>query len=94
MDIEGKKMWFKAKSIGWGWTPVTWEGWAVTAIYAFLVASMVYSYLYFMEDVIALDEIIRNLIILSVFILIVTGCMIYICYKYGENPGRFKLWKK
>ena len=24
-----KKLWFKAKKYGWGWYPVTWQGWAV-----------------------------------------------------------------
>jgi hypothetical protein len=23
------RLWFKAKRYGWGWTPCTWEGWAV-----------------------------------------------------------------
>ena len=25
-----RRLWFKAKTYGWGWTPATWEGWAVT----------------------------------------------------------------
>ena len=24
-----KQLWFRAKSYGWGWTPITWQGWAV-----------------------------------------------------------------
>ena len=32
--LEGKWMseryWFRPKSIGYGWTPITWEGWAIT----------------------------------------------------------------
>ncbi|MAF79774.1 hypothetical protein CL629_01710 [bacterium] len=28
-----KKLWFKARSFGWGWTPVSKEGWLVTIIY-------------------------------------------------------------
>lgn len=34
-------MWFRAKRDGWGWTPATWQGWAVTGIYAALVAGWV-----------------------------------------------------
>jgi hypothetical protein len=26
------RVWFKAKTYGWGWTPSTWEGWAVTIV--------------------------------------------------------------
>ena len=30
--------WFKRKLFGWGWTPVTWQGWLVTvALIAFVV---------------------------------------------------------
>jgi len=25
----GKKMWFRMKHYGWGWVPISWEGWAV-----------------------------------------------------------------
>jgi amino acid transporter len=28
-----KKLWFKAKRYGYGWTPATWQGWAVVIIY-------------------------------------------------------------
>ena len=24
------RYWFRPKSFGYGWTPITWEGWAVT----------------------------------------------------------------
>ena len=33
-----KKLWFKAKRFGWGWYPVSPEGWLVTIIYAGLLA--------------------------------------------------------
>lgn len=29
-----KKLWFRAKNYGWGWTPSSWQGWLVLAIYA------------------------------------------------------------
>jgi hypothetical protein len=33
-----KHPWFgPKKTFGWGWTPVTWEGWFVTAICASIV---------------------------------------------------------
>lgn len=28
-----KGLWFKRKLYGWGWTPVTWQGWLVTLIF-------------------------------------------------------------
>ena len=24
------RVWFRAKRYGWGWTPCTWRGWAIT----------------------------------------------------------------
>jgi hypothetical protein len=30
----GKPAWFRPKLIGWGLKPVTWQGWAYTAIWA------------------------------------------------------------
>ena len=27
------ELWFRAKRYGWGWTPATWQGWAVTVLF-------------------------------------------------------------
>jgi hypothetical protein len=36
----GKKLWFAPRRWGgWGWTPVTWEGWAVVVV--FIVALVI-----------------------------------------------------
>jgi len=35
-----KKIWFKRKLYGWGWTPATWQGWLVIAIYFLIVVSI------------------------------------------------------
>lgn len=32
-----KDYWFKRKLFGWGWTPVTWQGWLVTMAFIILV---------------------------------------------------------
>ncbi len=32
-------LWFKRRRYGWGWTPVTWQGWAVLACYVALVVA-------------------------------------------------------
>ncbi len=31
--MKTNKLWFRAKSYGWGWTPCSWEGWVVLLIY-------------------------------------------------------------
>ncbi|MFA6520388.1 MAG: hypothetical protein WCT44_02140 [Candidatus Paceibacterota bacterium] len=41
-NIQGnkkvKKLWFKRRMYGWGWMPISWEGWAVTIIYILSLA--------------------------------------------------------
>lgn len=32
-----KTLWFKRKTYGWGWTPVTWQGWGITIGYIVLL---------------------------------------------------------
>ena len=29
--------WFKRKLYGWGWTPATWQGWLVLAVFVVLM---------------------------------------------------------
>lgn len=36
-----KGYWFKAKPFGWGWTPVTWQGWLVILVYIALILALV-----------------------------------------------------
>jgi len=33
METKKEHLWFKRKSYGWGWTPCSWQGWTVTAMY-------------------------------------------------------------
>lgn len=68
-----KKLWFKAKTYGWGWYPVSWEGWLVIFIWViFFSLSIINTRNEWPERLI--------IIILSVSVLI------YICYKKGEKP--------
>jgi len=32
-----QQKWFKRKTYGWGWTPSTWQGWTIAALYIVLV---------------------------------------------------------
>jgi len=71
--IDMKYKWFKAKRYGWGWYPCSWEGWLVLSAWLIL----------FVFSMIKMDhEWLKNII----FIFIITGILIYICYKTGEKP--------
>jgi hypothetical protein len=67
--------WFKRKLYGWGWVPVTWQGWLV--ILAFVLALI-----YIVEVFLRSEQIIEYFISLIIAIVI----MIYIAYKKGEKP--------
>ena len=68
------KQWFKAKRYGWGWYPVTWQGWAMLLIFCVLIA----------QEVTALNKgfSFMHLFTLTVWII----CIISICYQTGEKP--------
>jgi hypothetical protein len=69
-----KKFWFKAKCYGWGWYPSSWEGFLVLLVWFIL----------FVLSLKLMDhEWLKNMIV----IFIITGIMIWICYKKGEKPG-------
>ena len=71
-DKEEKK-WFKRKLYGWGWTPCTWQGWVAILVWVVL----------FIFGVAKMDhEWFKNLIV----IFIMTGALIWLCYKKGERP--------
>ena len=35
----GKPNWFRSKAFGWGLTPITWQGWAYTAVWGGLLVA-------------------------------------------------------
>jgi hypothetical protein len=36
MSIDPRQPWFGRKRFGWGWTPRTWQGWGVVALFVLL----------------------------------------------------------
>lgn len=75
-----KKLWFKAKTYGWGWTPVTWQGWLILAIYLFCVA-------HYARDVGSQGmPTIHRFAYFFVGLGGLTSLLVWICYKKGERP--------
>ena len=75
-----KNLWFKAKRYGWGWYPVTWQGWLILAIYTVII-------LWNFKDIDAKSHSASD----TVFgvlprVIIAIGILIWICYKTGEKP--------
>jgi len=74
-----KKLWFRAKKYGWGWTPVTWQGWLATGLYTLAIAIIV--------AVIGDGFESRGGVTTFFFLLfLITLPFIYICIEKGEKP--------
>lgn len=73
------KLWFKRKLYGWGWTPVTREGWTVTAVYIFLVFAAAFT----IDEYSPAREVMFTFILPTVLL---TATFIRIAYKKGEKP--------
>lgn len=68
-----KKLWFKRKLYGYGWTPCSWQGWLVVFIWV----------VFFVIAMSNLDhESFKNIL----FIVLSTAVLVLISYKKGEKP--------
>ncbi len=80
--VSAKKVWFKAKKYGWGWTPATWEGWVLVGLYAGLcVLAGIYLLPHSDEEL--------GVVYLTafwLFIISLTSFLIGISYLKGETP--------
>ncbi len=70
-----KKLWFKRRWYGWGWYPVTWQGWIV--VLGFILAVIVLAFSTLPEE-----NLTCYFISLGILILV----LILICLKKGEKP--------
>ncbi len=76
---NSKEVWFKRKTYGWGWTPATWQGWAITLMYIVLL----------ILSALTIDENspTREVVFTFVFpIVLLTVAFFRIAYKKGEKP--------
>ncbi|NCT55451.1 hypothetical protein GW755_01255 [bacterium] len=74
-----KHLWFKRKLFGWGWTPVTWQGWLLVAVYLTVV-------LFLSSKINAQSSVIDTVYYLWLPIIFFTFIFIVIAIKKGEKP--------
>lgn len=84
-----KKLWFKAKTYGWGWTPSSWEGWLATLVYVVAETGLV---IWFIKKIEFLQaqvnpEYTSSIIIFIAGVLILISALITLCIKRGEKPS-------
>ena len=76
---NGKTIWFKRRLYGWGWRPVTWQGWALLGLWLALDVFFALS----------VDENSPPREVFFTFILpvtLLTAALIHICFVVGERP--------
>lgn len=74
------KLWFKAKNYGWGWYPITWEGWTVIIVYILFIV-------YRGNTVSKLFDTQTSFVFRYFFeVLFLTIPLLTVCYLKGERP--------
>jgi catechol 2,3-dioxygenase-like lactoylglutathione lyase family enzyme len=73
-------LWFRRKTYGWGWTPITWQGWSVTAFFVAipLFIKLLTKFLNFSNNL-------QNFFVFASLPLI-SVALIIVCLRYGEKP--------
>jgi len=72
--------WFKRKLFGWGWTPVTWQGWLVIL---FFIIFLIKNGLNLSSEIVPTDT---ELFWFFTRIILAIIVLILICYRFGEKP--------
>ena len=75
-----KKLWFKRKSYGYGWTPSSKEGWLTVIIY--VVSNVVNFYAITDQSSTPYDTV----VVYVAGLLVSTTVLIFICIAKGEKP--------
>lgn len=70
---DPKQLWFRAKRYGWGWFPVTWQGW-LTVLIAVVLIILVSS----TRDPTTME--------FYVAIAVIVILLLYVSYTKGERP--------
>lgn len=74
------KLWFKAKTYGWGWTPVTWEGWVATLAYA---VAIIWIFSRADRDTVTNGEMFAAV---ALPFTLATLAFLFVAYRTGERP--------
>lgn len=74
------KIWFRAKTYGWGWYPVTWQGWLIIA--GFILIDVL-NFLRLDATSHSSSDTLRPFIIETAMMTVV---LIIICWRTGEKP--------
>ena len=81
MKQAKKDYWFRAWSYGWGWVPVTWQGWTIIAVFILVV-------LVYVGIIDSISPSISDTVIIAApSVVLLSLLLTFICYKTGEHSG-------
>lgn len=73
MEYDKNKVWFPAKTFGWGWgLPICWQGWVVLALYLVLLPFGAAQ---------------LNFEWRAVYVFFLSAGFIFVCWLKGEKPS-------
>jgi hypothetical protein len=81
--MASSKLWFKARKYGWGWTPITWEGWVLVGVYLIFCILAGVLLIPNFDDEIGVVYITA----FGLFIISLTSFLVGISYRKGEAPA-------
>jgi len=79
MQESREGLWFKRKTYGWGWTPITWQGWLMVFFYVGIVGFLLSG----INEKSSVGDVVTLFIIPTFFL---TLFFISVAYKKGEKP--------
>lgn len=83
-----RPIWFVRKTYGYGWTPATWQGWVIIAVWVCLI---IWNYIWIKQSTLASGEDFLRSYIPSTVILVVA--LLVVTWLTGERP-RWQWGKK
>lgn len=78
--MTNKNWWFKRKRYGYGWVPVTWQGWLTVAIFV-AVISVPAAFIEYQKT-----ESVLWMSLYLIFVLVVSLALVIISYRKGPKP--------
>ncbi|MDB5266191.1 MAG: putative rane protein [Parcubacteria group bacterium] len=72
--------WFKAKAYGWGWVPISWQGWVLMLLYVLDLIQIA-------RNLDAKTHSVSDFLInFALHFIVITVFFLVICYTKGEHP--------
>jgi len=73
MKLKSNKYWFRSKYYGWGFFPISWEGWLATLVVILLIMASAYSNGFFTDpEHVSGENVVRYLFDVAIISVVLT----------------------